>query len=111
MPPSASWFNLGPDGRPRRPYLLIPWLEIWVRLADEKCRHGGLQYVETSLDRDHRRSKCLYQCSTCRCHSTGTSPAPTMNSATPSATMATGCTIGSSLRRGSSSGRPGRPEN
>jgi hypothetical protein len=43
MPPSASWFNLGPDGRPRRPYLLMPWLEIWVRLADEKCRHATLQ--------------------------------------------------------------------
>jgi len=25
----------------RRPYLLMPWLEIWVRLADEKCRHAG----------------------------------------------------------------------
>jgi hypothetical protein len=25
----------------RRPYLLIPCLEIWVRLADEGCRHAG----------------------------------------------------------------------
>jgi len=32
--------------RPRRvtarhPYLLMPWLKSWVRLADEKCRHDG----------------------------------------------------------------------
>jgi hypothetical protein len=25
----------------RRPYLLIPCLEIWVRVADETCRHAG----------------------------------------------------------------------
>jgi hypothetical protein len=25
----------------RRPYLLMPRLEIGVRLADEKCRHAG----------------------------------------------------------------------
>jgi hypothetical protein len=29
---------------------------------------------ENQLIRDHRRSKCPHQCSTCRCHSTGTSP-------------------------------------
>jgi hypothetical protein len=27
----------------RRPYLLTPSLEIWVRLAHEKCRHAALQ--------------------------------------------------------------------
>jgi hypothetical protein len=52
--------------------LLMPWLEMSVQLTDEQCGHAALHYVETSLDRDHRRSKCLYQCSTCRCHSTGT---------------------------------------
>ena len=41
---------------------------------------------ETSLDRDHRRSKCLHQCSTCRCPSTGTSRVRTTNRATPAAT-------------------------
>jgi dihydrofolate reductase len=25
----------------RRPYLLMPWPELWVRLADEGCRHAG----------------------------------------------------------------------
>jgi hypothetical protein len=25
----------------RRPYLLMLWLELWVRLADEGCRHAG----------------------------------------------------------------------
>jgi len=25
----------------RRPFLLMPRLEVWVRLADEKCRHAG----------------------------------------------------------------------
>ena len=25
----------------RRRYLLMAWLEIWVRLADETCRHAG----------------------------------------------------------------------
>jgi hypothetical protein len=34
----------------RRPYLLMPWLEIGVRLADEQCRHAGLHYVETSVN-------------------------------------------------------------
>ena len=29
-----------------RPYLLMPRLEIGVRLADEKCRYVGLQQVE-----------------------------------------------------------------
>jgi hypothetical protein len=27
----------------RRPYLLLPWLESGVRLADETCRHADLQ--------------------------------------------------------------------
>jgi hypothetical protein len=25
----------------RRPYLLMPWLEIWLRLADENCRYAA----------------------------------------------------------------------
>src|SRR6266540_5522081 len=70
-----------------------------------------LQERESSLDRDHRRSMCLHQCSTCRCPSTGTSRVRKTNRATPAATASTGCTIGSSLHRGRSSGRPGRPEN
>ena len=50
--------------RPRRvparhPYLLMPWLDIGGRLADAQCWHAGLHYVDTRLDRDHRRSKCL----------------------------------------------------
>ena len=68
----------------------------------------GLQQGETSLDRDHRRSKCLHQCSTCRCHSTGTSRVRTTNRATPAATASTGCTSGSPLRTGSI-GRPSGP--
>jgi dihydrofolate reductase len=36
----------------------MPWLNAAM---------PGLQQGETSLDRDHRRSKCLHQCSTCRC--------------------------------------------
>jgi hypothetical protein len=66
--------------------------------------------AETSLDRDHRRSKCLHQCSICRCHSTGTSRVRTTNRATPAATASTGCTIGSSRRTGSSAGRRGRAD-
>ncbi len=42
-----------------RPYLLMPWRETGVRLADEQCHHAAVQSVETSLDRDHRRSKWL----------------------------------------------------
>jgi len=33
-----------------RPYLLIPRLEIGVRLADEKCRYDGLQQVENRYE-------------------------------------------------------------
>jgi len=36
----------------RRPYLLIPCLEIWARLADETAAMPGLQQGEASLDRD-----------------------------------------------------------
>src|SRR5882672_277082 len=95
----------------RCPYLLMRWLEIWIRLADEKYGHAGSTTSETSLDWNHRRSKCLHQCSTCRCPSTGTSRVRTTNRATPAGTASTGCTIGSSLRTGSSSGRLGRLDN
>ena len=54
----------------------------------------GLQHVETSLDRDHRRSKCRHQCSTYRCPSTGVSRVRATSRATPAATASTGCTRG-----------------
>ena len=85
-----------------------------VRLSGWPMRNAaapGLQQAVTSLDRDHRRSKCLHQCSTCRCPSTGTSRVRTTNRATPAATASTGCTTGSSRQTGSSAGRPGRPDN
>src|SRR6266850_5402117 len=91
----------------RCPYLQMRWLEIWIRLADEKRRHAGSTTSETSLDWNRRRSKCLHQCSTCRCPSTGTSQVRTTNRATPAATASAGCTSGSSLRTESSSGHPG----
>jgi hypothetical protein len=43
MPPCASWFKPGPRRvTARRLYLLMPWLENLVRLADEKCRRAGV---------------------------------------------------------------------
>jgi hypothetical protein len=34
MPLGASWFIRARDEWPRRWYLLMPWLEVWFRLAD-----------------------------------------------------------------------------
>src|SRR5882757_9981782 len=56
------------------------------------------------------RPECLHQCSTCRCHSTGTSRVRTTDRATPAATGPCGCTSGSQPRPGSPTARPGRPE-
>jgi transposase len=64
----------------------------------------GLQQGEACLDRDHRRSKRLRRCSTCRCHSTGTSRVRTTTRATPRR-ASTGCTSGSPLRTGGTTGR------
>ncbi len=82
------------------------------RAARSSCFAGSASARATGTihNRDQRRATCPYRCSTCRCHSTGTSPGPTTNRATPAATASAGCTIGSSLRKGRSSVPRGRPE-
>src|SRR5258706_9316039 len=58
-----------------------------------------------------RRSKCLYQCSTCRCHLMAISRVRTTTWATPAATNSCGCTSGTGskhhlpTRRGLAGGR------
>jgi dihydrofolate reductase len=44
-------FRLARRVTPRRPYLLMPWLENLVRLADENCRHARSTTSGTSLSR------------------------------------------------------------
>ena len=70
----------------------MTWLEPWGRLTDEKCRHAW-SGQSAWLDRDRRRSQCLRQRSTCRCHSTGTSRVRTTNRATPAVTASTGAVL------------------
>jgi hypothetical protein len=57
MPPGggpyrASWFNPARWGDRGR-YVLRPWFETWVGLADEKCRHA--ESAPTRLNAGSRR--------------------------------------------------------
>src|SRR5438046_1333145 len=68
-------------------------------------------FTRYALARETRRSKCLYPCSTCRCHLMAISRVRTTTWATPAATNSCGCTSGTGskhhlpTRRGPAGGR------
>ena len=79
-----------------------PPQRAWRRRCEETC--GVASICPRFVRREGRRSKCLHQCSTCLCLSTGTSQVRTTAGTIPGATTSCGCTLGTgsvrTVRRG-----------